>query len=149
MNVKYLMLLAFILVAVCTDMTQTRISNRLIVVGLFVGLVLRIFEEGWTGIFVYIVNISIPVILLFPLFCLRALGAGDIKLFSMVGAFITREQLLEVVWMAFLIAAICGVIKILHHYVIERRYRGMFTKIHFSPFIAIAYLISSWRCMSG
>lgn len=149
MEIKYLILLLLLLIAVYTDMTQTRISNRLIVVGLLFGLVFRIFGEGWTGFLVYIVNISIPVILFYLLFYLHALGAGDIKLFSMMGAFLSREQLFEIIIMAFLAFAVLGTVRLLYNYVVLKTDFGKLTQIYFSPAIIIAYLISIWRYING
>lgn len=145
----YLILLLLLLIAVYTDMTKTIISNRLIIVGFLVGLVFRIFGEGRTGILVYIVNISIPVILLFLLFFVRALGAGDIKLFSMIGAFLPTEQLLQVMMMAFIAGAGMGLVKLGYKYLFSGSIHGKLTQIHFSPAILIAYLISMWRCING
>ena len=64
--------------------------------------------EGSAGIVHFLVNISIPVIFLFLLFQMRALGAGDIKLFSVAGGFLTIRQLLYVMLAAFFSAAFIG-----------------------------------------
>ena len=144
-----MVLLIFLMVAVVTDLTQTRISNRLIAVGLLCGLVCRIYGEGWTSIQIYMMNIFIPVILLFLLFYMRALGAGDIKLFSVVGAFVSTKQLMEIVMIAFFLAAFVGGVKLIYKYLVVRLSDGKQTQIHFSPSILFAYLISIWRCING
>lgn len=137
----YLMLLGFLFCAVYTDMTQTRIRNRLIAFGLFIGLVFRLWQEGSIGVFIYVVNIFIPVILLFLLFQMHALGAGDIKLFSMLGAFISTEQLLKLMVLAFCVGAILGICKIVYQFIFQRFELGKLTQIHFSPAILIAYIL--------
>ena len=145
----YLIVLLLLLIAVYTDMTKTIVSNRLIVVGLFLGLLFRVFGEGRAGILVYIVNISIPVILLYLLFCLHALGAGDIKLFSMIGVFISTEQLLQIMVRAFITGAVMGVMKLVYRRLFSGYVCGKLTKIHFSPAILIAYVFSIWRYVNG
>lgn len=145
MNAVYLILLGFLICAVYTDMTQTRISNRLIVLGLLLGVVFRIFTKGSIGVFCYLVNISIPVILLYLLFQMRALGAGDIKLFSMLGAFLSTEQLLQMMLLAFVICAVLGILKIGYQFIVLQKELGKLTQIHFSPAILIAYIIIIWR----
>lgn len=139
------MLLGLLACAVYTDLTQTRISNRLIVLGLIVGFIFRVYEEGSSGILFYVVNISIPVILLFLLFQMRALGAGDIKLFSMLGAFLSTEQLLQVMVVAFCVCAVLGILKIGYQFIYMQTELGKLTQIHFSPAILIAYFIIIWR----
>ena len=110
----YLVLLVPLGWAVYTDLTQTRIRNWLIVVGLLAGFFYRIMIEGSLGVLFFFSNISIPVILLNLLFQMRALGAGDIKLFSMLGAFLSTEQLLKLMVMAFVIGAVFGIFKIIY-----------------------------------
>ena len=145
MQISYVVLLGLLLIAVYTDMTWTRISNRLIVLGLFIGLILRIVGEGSIGILVFIVNISIPVILLYLLFQMRALGAGDIKLFSMIGGFISTEELLQILGVAFFVGAIYGLGKIAYQNLYLKRVYKKTTQIHFSPAIVVAYLMVIWR----
>ena len=137
----YLMLLCFLACAVYTDMTQTRISNRLIVLGLFVGFFFRAYTEGGTGVLVYVVNLLIPVIFLFLLFQVHALGAGDIKLFSMLGVFISTEQLLRLMVLAFCLGALLGICKMIHEFIWLKYEIGKLTQIHFSPAILFAYIL--------
>jgi len=87
-----LTLLTVLVFAVTADFREMRISNRLIASGLMMGLALRILGEGGAGIVHFLVNISIPVILLFLLFQLRVIGAGDIKLFSVAGGFLSMRS---------------------------------------------------------
>jgi len=141
LNVVNLMLLGFLTCAVYTDMTQTRISNRLIVLGLMIGFVFRLWSEGLIGVFFFTVNIFIPVILLFLLFQMRALGAGDIKLFSMLGAFISTEQLLKLMVLAFCVGALLGICTIIYQFIFRKYELGKLTQVHFSPAILIAYLL--------
>ena len=147
LNVVYLILSGFLICAVYTDMTQTRISNRLIVLGLVLGIFFRIMTEGYMGVLFFVVNIFIPVILLYLLFQLRVLGAGDIKLFSMLGAFISTEQLLSLMVLAFCVGALLGIGKKVYQFIFLKRELGELTQIHFSPAILIAYLIIIWRCI--
>lgn len=88
-----LTLLTHLTLAVVMDFGNGRISNRLIVSGLIWGLAFRLLGEGSAGAVHFLMNISIPVILLFLLFSLCILGAGDIKLFSIAGGFLTLTQL--------------------------------------------------------
>lgn len=146
MNVVYLILLGCLSYAVYTDMTRTRISNRLIVSGLLGGFFFRIWSEGSMGVFVYAVNIFIPVIFLYLLFQMHALGAGDIKLFSMLGAFISTEQLLRLMGLAFCIGALLGIFKIIYQFIFLKSELGKLTQIHFSPAILVAYI---WMAGGG
>lgn len=131
------------------DFRERRISNRLIALGLVSGLILRVIGEGSIGIVHFIVNISIPVILLFLLFQLRALGAGDIKLFSVVGGFVMIQQLLAVIIAAFFAGAVIGLGKLVYHRLCTKEKHGTKTLIHFSLAILIGYAVIVWGCVIG
>lgn len=142
-------LLMIVVLAVVTDFREGRISNRLIALGLFTGLIFHILGEGSIGIVHFLVNISIPVILLFLLFQLRALGAGDIKLFSVVGGFLELRQLFMVMLAAFFVASVIGSGKLLCKKRSAGKTNGNRTLIHFSLAILIGYVVVVWGCAIG
>ena len=139
-----LTLLTVLVFAVAADFREMRISNRLIASGLMMGLALRILGEGGAGIVHFLVNISIPVILFILLFQIRAIGAGDIKLFSVVGGFLSIRQLVYLVLTAFVVAAGIGVLKLFYQVKTVGYQMGSRTLIHFSTAILIAYFIVVW-----
>lgn len=128
------------------DFKNGKISNRLIVFGLIFGLAFRLLLEGYTGAVHFLINISIPVILLFLLFQMRALGAGDIKLFSVAGSFLTIRQLSYLIPTAFLAAAVIGAGKLVYKRKLLSILHGGRTLIHFSTAILIGYFIVVWGC---
>ncbi|MGD2069254.1 MAG: prepilin peptidase [Gemmatimonadota bacterium] len=93
---KLLALLALLGAAVFTDIRDNRIPNRVTVGGALVGTVLTAVESSAfpTGAFL---GIAVALGLGFPLFALRAVGAGDVKLLAAVGAFMGPGALLSVV----------------------------------------------------
>lgn len=141
MNVIPMILLGLLSCAVYTDMTSAKISNRLIVSGLIMGFLYQIFWNGESGILCFAVNIVVPVILLYLLFQMHVLGAGDIKLFSMLGAFLSIEELLKLIVLSFLAGAVMGICKLTYLFVFQRKKPGKLTQIHFSPAIFIAYIL--------
>jgi len=104
-----------ILVAVGMDVKSMRISNRLILIGLGISFIRRLCCEGIFGVFTGVFLISFPVILLYLLFLAGALGAGDIKLFSLIGGFVNFKELVWCIVYAFLFAAVISVLKMLYH----------------------------------
>lgn len=90
--------------AALQDIFAGKVTNRLIATGLVTGLVFQVMEHGAWGIWFFLGNISVPIVLLYLLFQMRALGAGDIKLFSMIGSFLTIWELLRCMFYGFLAA---------------------------------------------
>lgn len=106
---------AFAVIAVAMDLRSMKISNRLIFIGIILSLVRRFFCEGIGGILTGIFLISFPVILLYLLFLVGALGAGDIKLFSLIGGFTNLKQLMWCIVFAFIFATILSIGKMVYH----------------------------------
>ena len=90
---KLVLLFYFLIFAAVQDIQSGKVSNRLIAIGLMTGLIFQVIEHKVCGIYFFLWNISVPVILLYLLFQMRVLGAGDIKLFSMLGSLLTFQEL--------------------------------------------------------
>ena len=104
-----------VLIAVGMDVRSMRISNRLILIGLGISFIRRLYCEGIFGVFTGFFLISFPVVLLYLLFLAGALGAGDIKLFSLIGGFVNFKELVWCIGYAFLFAAVFSILKMLYY----------------------------------
>lgn len=103
----------FVIAAVIMDVTSGKISNRLILTGLVVGLVRRLLQEGSAGLLTGVIQISLPVIVLYLFFLWGALGAGDIKLFSLIGSFVTLSELKICIIAAFILGAVWSLFRMI------------------------------------
>lgn len=108
----------------CQDLISYKISNHIIQFGISIGLIFNLYEIGWTGIIAWFGGIIIPIFILFPLFLLKALGAGDIKLFSVIGSFYGILFVLKSIWIAFVIAAVLSVIHLI-------KYKQVFCRLQY------------------
>lgn len=156
------MLIAYglVLMAVGMDLKSMRISNRLIFIGLGISFVRRLICEGIWGVFTGIFLISFPVILLYLLFLAGALGAGDIKLFSLIGGFVNFKTLVWCMIFSFCFAGVFSICKMLYYHIFLSGMQNAFTyisrcicgniqtyvplsetknKIHFSVFILLGF----------
>ena len=113
------------------DFQTGKISNRLIVSGLIWGLAFRLMGDGMAGVLPFLIHISIPVILFILLFQIRAIGAGDIKLFSVVGGFLSIRQLVYLVLTAFVVAAGIGVLKLFYQQDFDPFFNSNFNRIFY------------------
>lgn len=73
--------------AVLSDLDRRRIPNGLILAGLGMGFICRTVSDGLVGILLFLGGVLLPVLVFGPLYYFRMIGAGDIKLMSVVGAF--------------------------------------------------------------
>ena len=93
-----------LILAAVQDIRSGRISNRLIAAGIMMGMIFQVIEHQAWGVYYFLGNISVPVILLYLLFQMRVLGAGDIKLFSMIGSMLTIQELFQCIVYSFVAA---------------------------------------------
>lgn len=125
--------LLLLTIAVATDITSGRISNRLICLGIVTGFFFRIWESGARGLFSSVIQIIIPVVVLFLLFLMRALGAGDIKLFSMIGSIWSFQVLYYCMIFSFLVGAVLSLVRLLYQ-------KNLFTRlIYFCRYVQEAF----------
>ena len=118
------------------DIRTGKISNRLIGLGLFLGYIFNLIEYGWNGSFYFLIRISVPVLLFYLLFLMRALGAGDIKLFSVISSCIGLKGVLDIIIYSFLTGAVLSLIVLIHNknlysriaYLSEYVKRALYTK---------------------
>ena len=86
-------LLLLLIMAVWMDIRTNKISNRLIGFGLFLGYIRNFEEYGWDGSIHFLIQISLPVLVFYLFFLMHVLGAGDIKLFSVISSCIGLKSL--------------------------------------------------------
>lgn len=111
---SYILLYAFVLAAVVSDFIRMKISNRLIAAGFMVSLFFRILQSGWSGFVPFLWNITFPVVVLFLFYLLGMIGAGDIKLFSLIGGFINFTELAECIAASFVLGAVWSLAKLVY-----------------------------------
>lgn len=77
------------------------------------GLLWRILEYGIKGIVVWLFGAMIPILLLWILFRYKMLGAGDIKLFSVIGGMYGTPIIINTMILAFLAGGVLSFIRLL------------------------------------
>ena len=134
-----IVLLLILIAAVYTDYRQNRIPNWIIVFGIISGLFIS-FLHGGIGLFLEgLLGMVLPVIILYPVFMIGAIGAGDLKLFSVVGSYLGIQGITISFIIAFAVGAIISFVKMLHfHNFKERIY-------YFFSYMADIFLKGKWR----
>jgi prepilin peptidase CpaA len=81
-------LCAVLAVAVYSDVRSHRIPNTLTLLALVAGVALQFLWHGFSGMTSGLLGAGIGLGCFAPLYLLRAMGAGDVKLLAAVGAFL-------------------------------------------------------------
>lgn len=106
----HLVLLAgFLLAAVWWDIRSRRIPNFLVLSGAIFGLCWNALVPGSLGAVSSMLGMMLGLGLLLPMYLMRAMGAGDVKLMAMVGAFLGPADALGAVLGTFVAGGVLAV----------------------------------------
>lgn len=171
MSMKEFIMLNILICAVTGDLLDYKIRNPVIIAGWAAGIFFNAFSSGFSGIFHTIFCIVITIIAGFPVFMAGGAGAGDIKLFSVIGGLYGLAFLVKVVMLFLVMAGAVSFVKlikkgalvsrikafiyyILHIGIIKDRYYNMERDgtefaICLAPVIAAAYFITLFFMEGG
>lgn len=107
------LLILLLIVSVIMDFKHDRIPNGIIASGLVIGLFSRFMENGWQGILSAGVVMLISFCILYPLFRIGGIGAGDVKLLLMTGSFFSADAQLHIMMFSFIIGALLSIEKMI------------------------------------
>lgn len=123
---RSLILLLLLLAATLCDLRTQRIPNVLTfggtTVALLYGLASPVHHGGGLG--GALGGLALGLVLMLPLYLLRAMGAGDVKLMAMVGAFLGPEATWQAVIFVFIAGGLAALAYALWHGVIGQLLRN-------------------------
>ena len=73
-------------IAAVSDLRWRMIPNWLVLGGLILGFGLNVYLFGWSGLLRSSLGFGLAAVVYLPLFALRAMGGGDVKLMAAVGS---------------------------------------------------------------
>lgn len=116
-------LFALVLGALWSDIRSHRIPNRLVFWGAGLGLLLNsVMPEGYgfisslpgaLGPGKALAGLGLGFVILLPMYVLRAMAAGDVKLMAMIGAFLGPNAVIGTILMTFIVGGILSLAVVL------------------------------------
>lgn len=97
------------------DMISYRVPNLLIAVGLVSGATWQICLQGTNGLFIWLVDVGIIWLVMVPFSVFQMFGAGDVKLFMVIGGFFGKSFTVQYAVIALFVGAIFSIGKMLMH----------------------------------
>ncbi|WP_051869645.1 A24 family peptidase [Kineothrix alysoides] len=104
-------ILVLLMAAVIMDFFFDKIYNEWILVLFMTGMPYTVWIGGFEGFIKALVSMTIPIFLLYPLFMIGVIGAGDVKLLSVMGSFFTVREIFICVFISFLLGAVFSLLK--------------------------------------
>jgi prepilin peptidase CpaA len=103
-------LIATMLAATLTDIVSHRIPNVLLAPALSLALVSGAVTDGPAGVFSALAGMGVGLAMLLPMYAMGAMGAGDVKLLGVAGAFLGPQGALIAGLMTFVSGGVFGLL---------------------------------------
>ncbi|NEX01918.1 Flp pilus assembly protein, protease CpaA [Pseudobutyrivibrio sp. NOR37] len=121
------------------DARDYKIPNELIILGYIGGLLLNIHSYQIMGVAIFITKAIWPILLLSLLTVVRGLGAGDVKLFSVMSTMVGAADLVTTFIYSVMIAGVIAIgLCIKNGHIVKR-------KLHYSYYIAAAFFLLQYK----
>lgn len=109
-NLPTVVLMAILFSAAVSDLMLRTVPNWLIFSSLMVALVMSASLGGFVGLGILALGMISGVLLFLPIYMTGLLGAGDVKLIALVGAFLGLHQMLVASLLIFLAGGVISLI---------------------------------------
>lgn len=114
LNALEVILICLVAQAALTDLAMRKIPNVLILSGLLLALILHLLSgPPWAPLSQWLAGAVAGFFLFLPLYLLRGMAAGDVKLMAMVGAFTGPLGSLQVAALSYLIGGMMALLLLL------------------------------------
>ena len=133
-------LIGVTLVAAATDLRARIIPNWLVLAGLAAGFTLNAMLGGWHGLLGALAGFGLALLIYVPLFILRAMGGGDVKLMAAVGCMAGPQNWFTI----FILASIMGGVFAIALLMARNAMGGAFSNI-WRILSELAHLRLPWR----
>lgn len=130
-HARFIGLLVLLTVAVFTDIRTRKVPNSVVLCGALAGMVTSLLP-GSIGIFQSLGGVGIGLVLLLPLYALRAMGAGDVKLMACAGAFLGIQATLLATLFAFAAGGVLAILYSAHAGILRQMLSNLLTFIFHS-----------------
>ncbi len=118
-------MLLLLFLSAFSDLKTDRIPNGFILLGIAAGILCGILSGR--DLSAVPASVLLAFLLLYPLYKIGALGAGDVKLFVMIGCFYAAKDIAYILVGAFVIGAVFSVCKLIAERNGRERFRYFFT----------------------
>ena len=112
MEIEMELLIGILIVAAFMDMRHYKIPNWCIVPGMAVGLFLS-WQQGMEVLLVVLIQTALIFAVFYPFYLTGGIGAGDVKLFMLLGCYLEQHELMVCIGIAMMLAGAAALLRII------------------------------------
>lgn len=137
--------MGMLIVAVAIDYRSWCVPNKFIVLCSITSMYLLWTEMGVWGCPAFICRFLWPIVLLYPVYLVKGIGAGDIKLLAVVSTTMISQKMIGLILCSFIIGAVFGLLRWIKNrrlclFYKQKSANYQTTKIHFTLCILCAFI---------
>lgn len=114
-----------VLTAGVYDFKFRRVPNWLVLAGLVIGIALNTFLYEMAGLWLALKGLGLAFAIYFPLYLIRGMGAGDVKLMAAVGSIVGPSNWFGIFVLTAILGGLLGIVVVL----LKGRMRRTFSNI--------------------
>lgn len=103
------------LISVYTDFKKYKIKNTVLLIGLCLGILNQGLTKGIKAVGIGLLACILTFLVMYPLFLLRAMGAGDIKLLCVAAVYMTPKEAMYCIAGSFVFGGIFAILKMMQN----------------------------------
>jgi len=107
------LLLLVVVSAAIFDIRERRVPNWIALAGLLLGIALNVFLFETAGLWMSLKGFGLAFLIYFPLYLVRGMGAGDVKLMAAVGGIVGWANWLGILVLTALMGGLAAVVIVL------------------------------------
>lgn len=132
--IRYGVLVLMVVIAAVYDIQFRRIPNWLVLTGLVLSLVIHVTFNEFYGFKEWGYGMLTGFVLFLPLYALRAMGAGDVKLMAMAGSFLDAGSAIGVVLTTLVVGGVLSIVVALRNGVLRQAISNIHTQLTMTLF---------------
>lgn len=123
------MMAVYLAAVTAADLKWQRIPNKLILIGYLMAAMLRYTSNGWMGVLTGVLTGAAGIMMLYIFYMIGAVGAGDVKLFSVIGSACGMMVMWQSALYALIFAGMAALVFILRKRQMQIRFHLLFSHI--------------------
>lgn len=127
LNPKIILTVVFIAICVATDLRHQKVFNSIVLIGAGVALLAIMILDGRSGLWPAFGSLIAATIFAMPLYILKAVGAGDVKLLMVISLFLAWDQVATMIVAALVWGSLLGLFRVIISGGIKQFFKNIFS----------------------
>jgi prepilin peptidase CpaA len=113
LNPKVIMTIVLLVICVVTDLRLKKVLNSVLSAAAVIAIAAILVIDGRSGLWPAFGSLVAAIVFALPLYVLKALGAGDVKLLLVISLFLTWDQVATMIVAALAWGSLLGIFRVI------------------------------------